>query len=270
MQEFLNRLTAKERRGSRLRCVLLTEGTKEEVAIRLNSIVTTWATVDPTRHVWQPQGWADVKEAKLGETAPFLSPPNQKAVTDWWLASKGRGQANTPNWDIISQATVRGQEGLILIEAKAHSAELKAEGKALKKDASADSRRNHTRITAAIDEANTGFNDITFGFQGLKHNFNLSINTHYQLANRFAWAYKLASLGVPVVLVYLAFSAATEMEDQGTPFDTATDWIKCLVDHAEGIVPDTAWHATLKVNGTPIYAIIRSTQQDIPPKLRQH
>jgi len=270
MHELLNRLTAKERRGSRLRCVLLTEGTKEEVAIRLNNIVTKWATVDPARHVWQPRGWTDVKEAKLGETAPFLSPANQKAVTDWWLASPDRGQANTPNWDIVSQATIRGKEGLILVEAKAHDAELKADGKPLKKDASTDSRRNHTRITAAIAEANTAFNGITYGIHGLNYRFNLSIDANYQLANRFAWAYKVASLGVPVVLVYLAFRGATEMEDQGTPFVTTTTWIHNLLEHAEGIVPDNAWHAPLIVKGTPIYPIIRSTRQDIPPELLRH
>jgi hypothetical protein len=131
MNERLERLTPKERRGSRLRCILLTDGPKTAVAARLTTITNGFATVDPDRHVWQPMGWADVTEAKLGETASFLSTTHQKTVTDWWLAKMGTGRAkaNTPNWDIVSQATIAGREGLLLVEAKAHDKELKPEGK---------------------------------------------------------------------------------------------------------------------------------------------
>jgi len=42
--------------------------------------------------------------------------------------------------------------------------------------------------------------------------WQLSRDSLYQLANRFAWAWKIASLGVPVALVYLGFIAADQMK----------------------------------------------------------
>ena len=38
------------------------------------------------------------------------------------------------------------------------------------------------------------------------------------MSNRFAWAWKLASSSVPVVLIYLGFLRADEMRDKGKPF----------------------------------------------------
>ncbi len=66
------------------------------------------------------------------------------------------------------------------------------------------SKRNHAQIGRAISEASLGLKDTMDGW-------NLSRDSHYQLANRFAWAWKLASMGVPVVLVYLGFLGAAEM-----------------------------------------------------------
>lgn len=258
MHEHLKLLHAKERRGSRLRCLLLTEGTPTAVAQRLNSVARRHATVDPARHLWQPKGWTDVTEARLGETPPFLSPAHREALTDWWLAKRGtpgRGRANTPNWDIVSQATIDDREGLLLVEAKAHSAELKSAGK---RPGNPD---NDKRIAAAIAEANTLLELADPGW-------HLSASVHYQLANRFAWACKIASLGVPVVLVYLAFPDADEMADQGRPFANAGDWIKTMLGHTDGIVPITAWNRRLLIDGTPLYATIGCHALRLPAAYR--
>ena len=54
--------------------------------------------------------------------------------------------------------------------------------------------------------------------------WHLSRDTHYQLTNRFAWAWTIAMLGVPVVLIYLGFLQANDMRDEGAPFVSAADW----------------------------------------------
>ena len=68
------------------------------------------------------------------------------------------------------------------------------------------------------------------------------------------------SLGVPVVLIYLGFLGAEEMPDQGLPFDDADDWKRRVLDHSQGIVPPAVWDKTISVQGTPVHALIRSTE----------
>jgi hypothetical protein len=117
MANRLEILPVKERPGSRARCVLFTEGSREEVAKRLTALVAPHAVVDPVRHVWAPNGLSDPDEGKLGETPPFLSVKQREEISNWWLAVRHTA-ANTPNWDIISQASIGGCEGLILVERK--------------------------------------------------------------------------------------------------------------------------------------------------------
>ncbi len=71
--------------------------------------------------------------------------------------------------------------------------------------------------------------------------WRLSRDRCYQLSNRFAWAWKLVDLGVPVILVYLGFLDATEMSDEGSPFADHGDWQHCVMSHARGLVPDEVW-----------------------------
>jgi hypothetical protein len=139
------------------------------------------------------------EEAKLGESIGFLSEEQREEVTSWWLAV--RKGANTPNWHIASTCTIGEKKGLLLVEAKAHVAELKEDCKTLDEDASDLSIDNHKQIGLAITAASLGLNNALPGWR-------LSCDSHYQLANRFAWAWKLASMGIPVVLVYLGFVGA--------------------------------------------------------------
>ena len=250
MSEVIAGLPARQRRGSRLRCLLLTHGSGQEVAGRLTGLAQPHADVDPARHVWMPRGFEDTTEARLGRDLSFLTAGQRESVTSWWLARR-RG-ANTPNWDIACTATVGGQEGLILIEAKAHSDELKVDGK------KPGNEENHRQIGAAIQEANAALNAILPGW-------SLSRDSHYQLANRFAWSWKIASLGVPVVLVYLGFLQAEEMRDQGEPFADQDAWESCVKEWSRGIVPEAAWAEPLSVQGTPLRPLLRSLEVDLPP-----
>jgi hypothetical protein len=171
-----------------------------------------------------PEGFCKPDEAKLGETRRFLTDEEREVVTVWWLAA--RQNANTPNWDIVSTCTIDRRKGLVLVEAKAHAGELKPND-----CCGARNEQNRDRITAAISEADNGLKGVGWAW-------SLSSARCYQLSNRFAWAWKVASLGVPVILVYLGFLNAQEM---GQPFMSHEAWERCLLTYTDGCVPRQAW-----------------------------
>ena len=260
---LVKNLRPRERRGGRARCILLTQGSNNVVAHRLSALAAPFATVDPVRHAWMPRGFAEPREARLGDLPSFLSERDREAITNWFLRFP-RG-ANTPNWDIASTATVDGREGLLLVEAKAHTRELSDSGKApcppdVGERSAERSEKNRAKIEAACGEASRALNCVLPGW-------NLSIEHHYQLSNRFAWAWKLASLGIPVALVYLGFLEADEMRDQGTPFADGQHWRNCLKAHARGVVPDKVWDEPIFVGGTPLHAILYAKEIPLPPPL---
>ena len=91
----------------------------------------------------------------------------------------------------------------------------------------------------------------------------LSRDSHYQLSNRFAWAWKLASLGIPVVLVYLGFLSAIEMTDLGQPLRSGDEWKAVLMDHCDGIVDRKSWGEWLDIGGVPMVALVRAYDQPL-------
>ncbi|HUU44156.1 MAG TPA: hypothetical protein VMX75_14070 [Spirochaetia bacterium] len=260
MHSLLDHLPAKERRGSKPRCHLLTHGSQEQVAARLTGLIDPWGQVNP-HDKWMPQGFDDLKEAQLHDAPQLLADSIRTKLQSWWLAVPVR--ATTPNWDIASTCTIDGKGGLLLIEAKGHDTELLREekGKTLDKGASENSRRNHDRIGKAIGEAKVALNSILPGW-------NLSRDSHYQLANRFAWGWKLIELGLPVILVYLGFLNAEEMRDLGKPFAADVDWQRLVRSHSKALVPDGIWNQKWELYGQPFIPLIRSIEWplDTPPE----
>lgn len=257
---WIEALPEKGRRGSLPRCLLVMEGDKPAVARRLTDIVALDGVHVSEDNFWMPQGlpiptadggWdrSRTREAQLGRDEGFLS-EHRTEIKNWWLAVS-RGNTNTPNWDIACTAKIDGQDGLILVEAKAHSGELKVDGKR------PGNKKNHEKIGAAIHQANAALNTILPGW-------SLSRDSHYQLANRFAWAWKVASLGKPVVLVYLGFLRAGEMRDRGEPFADAAAWENVLKEYSQGIVPEAAWNRRLRVQGAPLWVLLRSMEWIFP------
>jgi hypothetical protein len=236
-------LPKKDLSGSRLRCLMLTSLPKGHIASVLSSLVSPAAVVDESIHHWLPGGLLNPTEAKLGACPDFLTPDLRERLTSWWLVNR-RG-ANTPNWDILSTCTVEGKEGLILVEAKAHDKESKSEGKDL------GDRENHEQIGAAITEANSALNAIGPGWA-------ITRDSHYQFCNRFAWAWKVASLGIPVILVYLGFLHADEMSKCGRPFASDHEWRSMVLYHGANLVPEDAWEKRLQTNAAPMWTMIRS------------
>jgi hypothetical protein len=253
LSELFARLRSKEQRGSKPRCHLLTHGTNEEVARRLTSLID-----DPRGSVaacdsWMPIGFEATEEAQLHKAERLIRNPNDRlALRTWWLADP-RPTSRTPNWDIVSTCSIDGQRGFLLIEAKAHQGELISEacGKKLHKDSS---EANHHRIGRAIDEANRGLELAT------KTEWRLSSARCYQMSNRFAWAWKLCTLGHPVALVYLGFIGAREMP---RPFDRSVDWHNLVKQHSAPLFPTGIWGRSIGINGVTLLPLIRTSGQQL-------
>ncbi len=259
---WLKQLPKKERRGSRPRCILFMDGEREEVARRLTKLVglPNYVTVSPGDN-WIPYGkpcqkedgsWdkTPANEARLDKANCLVYPEIRNQLREWWLCHGG----NTPNWDIASTCAIKGERGLILIEAKAHETELTEPN-----NYSSKNPKNFQRIGKAISEANDNLQQKTNG------NWNLSLCGHYQLSNRFAWSWKIASLGVPVVLVYLGFLNARDMACDSPIFKSEEDWKRILKNYSKSTVDNTCWEKRWDF-AAPFIPIIRSCNQPFDPK----
>jgi hypothetical protein len=256
------RLRANAQRGSKPRCHLLTDGASRDVAARLTALVAPHAVVGE-QDSWMPQGFSHVAEPELDKAERLLDDATRSAMARWWLP-EAACDARTPNFDIASTCKVDGRKGLLLVEAKAHCDELKREAAGRKLTVAKEGERagvgerrrlSHGRIGLAIDEACAGLIRDT----GLP--WAISRETAYQMANRFAWAWKLTELGFPVVLVYLGFLNAADMADQSAPFRTGEDWEREVLQHSPA-VPAEAWGRRRHLNGMPFVALIKSL--DVP------
>ncbi len=237
-------------RGSRKHVLDWVDSGPRSFVAGLNELLSGTATVNVDSDRWMPEGYRNVREARLdllGEE--YLPDDIRKAPTDWWLVHKAG--ANTPNWDLLSTASISGRRGLVLMEAKANCAELKVDGKVLADDASDHSRENHDRIRAAIEEARKGLNAIVPGVQ-------IAIGTHYQFSNRLAFAWKLASLGVPNVLVYLGFTGDLGIVDAGEPLQSEEHWSEVFTRHASPVLPPEIFNRPLLCDKSSMQIIVRA------------
>lgn len=259
MKDLLQRLGPKEQRGSKPRCHLLTHGPAEEVAARLTALIDPFAQVS-TSDRWMPQGFDQLAEAQLHKPSRLLDPVDSERLADWWLAPASR-RAKTPHFDIASTCTIVGKQGLLLVEAKAHDRELLKEvtGRSIGPGDSEDRKVSHETITAAIASANAGLEQATI------LPWSISRESHYQISNRFAWAWKLTELGYPVVLVYLGFLRADEMVDQGRTFADHGEWESVVKSHTAEIVPPEAWGKVWTCNGQTLIPLIRSMELSLDP-----
>ena len=141
-----------------------------------------------------------------------------KTLKNWWLGKRAR----TPVWDFICNAEINGTPGLILIEAKAHKNELentKDKSKAQK------GSLNRCKIKSALKKINE------------LYCYKLSADDHFQLSNRIAWSIKLASLGIPVVLIYLGFLNTKEMtiSKDDSLLSNAKEWETLVTKYSKDI-----------------------------------
>ena len=203
--------------------------------------------------LWMPRGHRFPAEARLETFGPkFLKEHSAMAeLRRWWL--RHEAGANTPNWDLAVGDEIEGRPGLVLVEAKANKAELKIDGKTIDEGASVKSQENHAQIGAAIAEARQGLMAL-----GVKP--GIDRKSHYQISNRLAFTWKLASLGIPTVLVYLGFLADSGITDVAPPFADDGDWREALWSHAAHIVPEELFERRLDIGNAPAWFLVRSRQ----------
>ena len=199
---------------------------------------------------WMPRGQGKPAEARLNTFGPKWLPghPAWPAIRDWWLVHKNG--ANTPNWDITVGCAIEGRPGLILVEAKANHPELSRPGKGLPKNPSKKSRENHKRIGIAIAEANAGWQQIDTGVK-------ISRDSHYQFANRLAFTWKLGTLGIPVVLVFLGFTGDEGIGNVGKPFPSSESWAQAFLDYTRESFPRLL-ERRIDLGRAPVWVLSRS------------
>jgi len=256
-------LKRNEQRGSKPRCHLLTHGPAPAVAERLSRLCAPFATVSPTDQ-WMPKGFEVLTECQLHKRSPVLNSVLCEKLAAWWLPER-QTDDRTPNIDIAATCSIGDRPGLLLIEAKAHDQELihESAGRRLhatdKAESQARREASHKTIGKAIAEAKTGLSTAS----GLT--YQISRDTCYQMSNRFAWSWKLAAEGIPVVLIYLGFLDADDMADKGKPFRSHQQWEDLVKDHGDGIVPRQCWESPCKVNGQTFVPIIRTLAIPLTP-----
>jgi len=219
----------------------------EELAALLSPVPVAF----PSDALFMPHGVESPDEARLERFGPQLVDDGSlwADLEDWWLCHKAG--ANTPHWDIAAGCILEGVPGILLVEAKANWPELGTGGKLLSPQASSRSRENHERIGAAIDEA-------ARGWQSIGVDVSISRDTHYQLANRLGFTWRLATLGIPTVLLYLGFTGDAGIADAGAPFVDDDDWQRAFGEYARDALPARFLDRRLDVAGTPAWVVSRS------------
>lgn len=248
---LLGRLRRNEQRGSKPRCHFLTHGAHEEVARRLTLLVADPRVQVGAADKWMPIGFDATEEPQLHTAARLIaSAKDRDSLKYWWLAEP-RPTSRTPTWDIVSTCSIDGARGLLLIEGKAHYDELINETCG-KRVVEGSSRANHLRIGCAIAEANEALRLAT------KLDWHLSSARCYQMSNRFAWAWKVCTLGYHVALVYLGFIGATEMRK---PFSRDVDWHDLVKQHSAPLFPPEVWGQSMDMGGVILLPLIRTSPQ---------
>jgi len=200
---------------------------------------------------WQPMGHRAPAEARLERFGPVALPGHGAwpALTTWWLRH-ARG-ANTPNWDIALSCEVEGRPGLVLVEAKANVPELSTAGKRQDFGVSERSAENHAQIGAAISEAQSALSSYVPGI-------TIDRDRHYQLSNRLAFGWRLASLGVPIVLLYLGFTGDEGIRDVGEPFADDEHWQRVFRGHLMEVGAADLLSAPLDLGPAKLWVLSRS------------
>jgi hypothetical protein len=180
----------------------------------------------------------------LGPRFSLIAMRGQAFAGGGWLTSKVPTRRT-------GTSQVEGNPGLVLVEAKANVPELGLSGKHLDSTASQASRGNHKRIACAIDEARTALRLVN-------PKVSITRDSHYQLSNRIAFTWKLASPGIPTVLVYLGFLGDQGIADAGEPFRDKLHWDDVFANYAHSLVPDELFERSIECGPARAWFLVRS------------
>ncbi len=97
----------------------------------------------------------------------------------------------------------------------------------------------------------------------------LSRDKRYQLSNRVAFAWKLASEGVPVVLVYLGFTGDEVIGCLSSPIQDDVHWRAAVYEHAAEVLPPDIWERRIDTAQAPLWLLVRSLPafRQSPPRV---
>lgn len=242
-----NRTEEKVYRGSRKHVLDWTgrESFRDEFRDLLGDV-----PADLSAAVFMPRGSRQPDEARLEAFGPKWLPdhPAWVSIRQWWLVHE-RG-ANTPNWDIAVGCEIENRPGLVLVEAKANWPELGRSGKSTPSKSSPRSIANHQRIGGAIDEAKRAWSLHSEGV-------SISRDSHYQLSNRLAFTWKLATLGIPTILVYLGFTGDEGISDAGQPFRDGADWQSAFDEYIQRQLPKGLFEKRFDFGKAPAWVLVR-------------
>jgi len=113
----------------------------------------------------------------------------------------------------------------------------------------------------AINEANTELSNVVQGV-------NISRDSHYQLSNRIAFSWKIASMGLPVVLIYLGFIGDHGIKDAGEPFKGHDHWEGIFETYCRNLLPEGFIAKRINCGLADFQMIVRSRaiMEPSPPK----
>lgn len=264
LAKLVAQLPARDRVGSRPRCLLLTHGARQRVADRLTELVAPAASVSAS-DVWCPDGFHRPREVTLvGCDERLLDRAHQLALARWWIGARGeelvmgkrtaaglRATRRTlPTWDLASTARAGRARVLMLGAATAHLGEL------VRRARTRRPRTNQGTIGPALAEATRGLDAVTPGW-------NLT-RAPRPLAHQLAWAWKLASLGVPVMVVYVGFLHVSEAETEHAWCPERESWSVDLRSHLTHVVPAGAWGARLPIGHAWLQLVTPTTYVQLP------
>mgnify|MGYP001224397025 CR=1 FL=1 len=246
-------------KGSRLRCVLFSGMTRAAIRRELLNMIahagisSERVDIDDSGFLYYPKGLNEANEYRFSMSDGLIDESKRKNLIKWWLGIDCETDKQTPNWDFVCTARIDGIDGLILVEAKAHRDEL------YKKDPCKAGQESRTVISTAIQLAQAGLRkdhpDIRF-----------DMDYSYQISNRLAWGWKLASLEIPVILIYLGCLECAEM-DHGSYriLRKSEDWKRLVMNYpgkkrggSWATIPAKIWNSCIRVNDTPLFPIIAS------------
>ncbi|MDD2230208.1 MAG: hypothetical protein PHY48_12425 [Candidatus Cloacimonetes bacterium] len=244
----------KELKGSRLRCSMLSRMSPEIRQVKLQEIVWKTGVSDfilefEEECKYYPQDDVGIGEYRFSDKNGLVEETLRKKLIKWWLDIDIDTNRQTPNWDFACDAIINGKKGLILVEAKSYKEEL------IHHDPwTVKSEHSKQAISSAITDANDNLNRIYEGF-------SLNWDSYYQLSNRFAWSWKLASEGIPVVLIYLGFLNCEEMNSNSRSIlRTKEDWSILFRDDLNHVIPYSIWNKPINVGNASFFPIIATGQ----------
>ncbi|MDI9524990.1 MAG: hypothetical protein QM218_05790 [Candidatus Cloacimonadota bacterium] len=116
-----------------------------------------------------------------------------------------------------------------------------------------DKLKHHDKIGDAISEARGAISHFCSGIK-------ISRDNHYQLSNRIAYTWKLASMGIPTILLYLGFINDPAWRSEHNQFVSEAKWIEATNNYFESVGASELLRKKkiALANGIPMYYCMSS------------